>query len=117
MVGRERVNIEKKHILNPLWILLDSASTVNIFANKSLLRNIRHSRSIEGLQIHTNGGIQVTRLIGDLPGFGPVWYDGGSLANILSLAAVRKKCCITMDTNDEPAMIVHKENGDELKFI
>ena len=42
MVGGERVNIEKKHILNPMWILLYSASTVNIFANKSLLRNIRH---------------------------------------------------------------------------
>ena len=91
MVGGERVNIEKKHILNPMWILLESASTVNIFANKSLLRNIRHCGSIEGLQIHTNGGIQITHLIGDLPGFGPVWYDGGSLANILSLAAVRKK--------------------------
>ena len=100
-----------------MWILLDSASTVSIFSNKSLLRNIRYCGSIEGLQIHTNGGIQVTYLIGDLPGFGPVWYDGGSLANILPLAAVRKKCRITMDTKNEPAMTVHKENGDELKFI
>ena len=100
-----------------MWILLDSASTVNIFANKSLLRNIRHCGSIEGLQIHTNGGIQITHLIGDLPGFGPVWYDGGSLANILSLTAVRKKFRITMDTKNEPAMTVQKENGDELKFI
>jgi hypothetical protein len=111
------VSIEKKHILNPMWILLDSASTVSIFANKSLLRNIRHCGSIQGLKIHTNGGVQITHLIGDLPGFGPVWYDGGSLANILSLAAVRKKCRITMDTKDEPAMIVHKKNGEELKFI
>ena len=71
-----------------MWILLDSASTVNIFANKILLRNIRQCGSIEGLQIHTNGGIQVTHLIGDLPRFGPVWYNGGSLENILFLAEV-----------------------------
>ena len=108
MVGGKRVNIEKRHLLNPMWILLDSVSTVNIFSNKSLLKNIRHCGSIEGLQIHTNRGIQTTHLIGDLLGFGPVWYDGGSLANILSLAAVQKKCRITMDTKNEPAMTVHK---------
>jgi len=100
-----------------MWILLDSASTVSIFANKSLLKNIRHCGSIEGLTIHTNGGTTVTHLIGDLPGFGPVWYDGGSLANILSFSEVRKKFRITVDTQDKPVMIVYKKNGDQLEFI
>lgn len=53
---------------------------------------------------------------GDLPIFSPVWYNKGSLANLPSLAAVRKVCCITMDTLTEAAIVVHKHNGDKMKF-
>jgi hypothetical protein len=57
-------------------------------------------------------------MIGDLPGFGPVWYNAGSLANILSLAAVAKICRITMDTlTTEASMIVHKHDGTKMKFL
>jgi hypothetical protein len=56
-------------------------------------------------------------MIGDLPGFGPVWFNEGSIANILSLAAVRKVCRVTMDSHNEPAMFVHKQNGKVMKFI
>jgi len=98
-----------------MWILLDSASTVNIFSNRKLLKNIRHCGSLRGLRIYTNGKTQDTHLIGDLPGFGPVWYNEGSLANILSLAAVRKQNLISY-SNKEAAIIVHKQGGGELKF-
>jgi hypothetical protein len=56
-------------------------------------------------------------MIGDLPGFGPVWYNAGSLGNILSLAAVAKICRITMDTLTEASMIVHKHDGTKMKFL
>ena len=112
----ESVCIEKRHLINPMFILLDSASTVNIFSNRKLFKNIRHCSPIKGLCIYTDRGTQDTHLIGDLPGFGPVWYNNGSLANILSLAVVRKTCRITMDSSQEVAMIVHKHNGSELKF-
>jgi hypothetical protein len=55
-------------------------------------------------------------MVGDLPGFGTVWYNKDSIANILSLAAVRKLCRITMDTLVEPAILVHKTNGTIMKF-
>ena len=38
------------------------------------------------------------------------------MANILSLAEVRKVCRVTMDSSDEPAMIVHRLDGSEMKF-
>ena len=111
----ESVCIEKKHLINLMWIIPDSASTVKKISNRKLLKNIRDCGSIRGLRIYTNGGTQDTHLIGDLPGFGPVWYNKGSLANILSLAAVRKTSRISY-SNKEAAIIVHKKNGDELKF-
>ena len=70
------------------WVLLDSQSTASIFNNPGLLRDVR--RSATTLAAHTNGGTQVSHLVGDLPNFGVVWFNPQSLANILSLAAMRR---------------------------
>ena len=86
------------------WILLDSESTVSIFRNGRLLKNIRESENPKGLRVYGNGGSQDAHLVGDLPGFGPVWYNPQSLANILLLAEVRKLCRVTMDTSLAAAM-------------
>ena len=48
---------------------------------------------------------------------GTVWYNPDSLANIFSLAAVRKLCRITMDTSVEAALCVHCSDGLIMKFI
>ncbi len=58
----------------------------------------------------------MSNLIGDLGNFGPVWYNEDSLANILSLAQVRKRCRVTMDTAQEAAMVVHRKDGSMMKF-
>jgi hypothetical protein len=89
---------------------------VNIFNNKALIKNIRHCGDPNGLRVYGNGGYQDTHMVGDLPGFGVVWYNERSLANSLSLAAVRKICRVTMDTSAEAALVVHKHNGGKLVF-
>jgi hypothetical protein len=99
------------------WILLDSESTVSIFNNRKLLKNIRHCGNEQGLRIYSNGGHQDTHLVGDLPGFGQVWLNENSMANILSLAEVRKICRVTMDTSKAAEMIVYKHNGTKLRFL
>jgi hypothetical protein len=53
--------------------------------------------------------------MGTIRNFGDVWYNHNSLANILSMADVRKVCRITMDTSVKPAMTIHRRDGSQMK--
>jgi hypothetical protein len=101
-------------IIPSTWVLLDSQSTVSVFKNHKLLTDIRTSTS--KLRVHTNGGVQISSQKGTVKNFGDVWCNPDSLANILSMAAVRKICRITMDTSVEAAMNVHRTDGSIMKF-
>ena len=96
------------------WILVDSQSTVSVFKNRRLLSNIR--LSFKTLRVHTNGGTQTSTEMGTVKNFGDVWFNTNSLANILSMAHVRKVCRITMDTSLEAAITVHRQDGSHMKF-
>ena len=102
------------NIIPNTWILLDSQSTVSVFKNRALLTNVR--KSDKTLRVHTNGGTQLSTEMGHVKNFGDVWYNNDSLANILSMAEVRKICRITMDTSVEAAMNVHRRDGSLMKF-
>ena len=108
---------EKLHLISPWWILLDSESTISIFNNAEMVSNIRHCGNKKGLTLLTNGGKQVSTLIADYPGFGTVWFNPLSLANILSLAAVRKLFRVTMDSTVEASLAVHRSDGSIMKFM
>jgi len=98
-----------------LWVLLDSPSTVSVFCNASLLTQIRPCKV--PLIVLTNGGWQTSNHVGEVQNFGTVWYNPDSLANILSLAEVRCKYRVTMDSALEPSMCVHWSDGTIMKFI
>ncbi len=55
-------------------------------------------------------------MVGKVWNLRTVWYNPESLANILLLAEVCKKFCVTMDTDVEPALCVHRTNGTIMKF-
>jgi hypothetical protein len=98
------------------WLLLDSQTTVSIFCNKQLLANIRPSDTT--LKVFTNGGTQDSTMVGDIPNFGMVWYNPAFMANILLvLQQVCKVCRVTMDSELELALLVHRRDGSTMKFV
>jgi len=91
------------------WILLDNQSTVDVFQNRRFLTNIRDSGKT--MKIHCNAGTATTRLIGDLPGYGEVWFHPKGIANILSLSKVKEKHRVTFDSANGNKFMVHKDDG------
>ena len=97
------------------WILLDSQSTVSIFSNHQLLRNI--CKSDRWMHIHCNAGITRTSLVGNFSRYGTVWYHPDGIANILSLAEVQKQFHVTYDSSKQNEFVVHKPDGSTKQFI
>ena len=109
------VNLSQAGIDIPsTWLLLDSQSTVDVFANGNLLEDI-HEVDDE-LMITSNGGTSMTWEMGTLAGYGEVWYDPSGIANIVSLAQVVKKYHVSYDSLDN-VFIVTKPDGTVYKFV
>ena len=106
------VECQKAGLIKDGWILLENQSTVNIFCDKRMLRNIRKASC--WMYIHYNADKVSTDLIGDLPGFGPVWYHKNGIANILSLTKVERMKgveYVSYHTKRGSKFIVTKKDG------
>jgi hypothetical protein len=68
------------------------------------------------MTIMCNAGVTTTNLIGDLPGYGTVWYHRDGIANILSLARVTKKHRVTFDSHNGNSFTIHKPNNTQHTF-
>jgi hypothetical protein len=100
--------------IDPNWILLDNQSTVDVFYNRRLLKDIREVDT--WIDIHCNAGVTSTNLQGELPGYGTVWYHKDGIANILSLSKAAARHHVTYDIVDRNKFRVHKDDGTRRVF-
>ena len=73
------------------------------FSRIPILTDIKEKDG-DHLKVYTNEVSQVSKMVGSIKEYGEVWYNTESLANILSLAQVRLRCRVTMDTSVEACM-------------
>jgi hypothetical protein len=55
-------------------------------------------------------------MVGDLPGYGTVWYDPRSIANILSLSKVNQKYHVRYD-NSDGKFVLTKADETVIHFV
>lgn len=70
-------------------IMLDSASTVDIFMKPDIVDNVRESKSI--LEMATNAVCDWRNKEASFIGYGTVWFEEDDSANIFSLSQMVKK--------------------------
>ncbi len=89
-------------------ILLDSDSTDTVFCNPDYVTNIKKSDAT--LQILTNGGPMNSQQKCEVPHLGECWFNKDSITNIIALCDMTSKFRVTMDSNEETALLVHFPN-------
>jgi hypothetical protein len=107
--------MEEQHI-DPMWLLCDNESTVDIIKNKDMLTNLRRAKK----QIEVSGiGGEPQRITieGDLLGYGTVYYHPDVAANILSFFNMTKRFkSVTYDNEKEDAFLVQRDDKSIMKF-
>ena len=81
-------NLSLKSTVPKMWILLDNASTVDVFSNPLLVCNIWPANHT--LHILCAAGTTFTNYIADFPGYGTIWFLHNGFANILSLQQMKQ---------------------------
>ena len=114
-VGIETALASFFHPLPTTWLLLDSCSTTNLISNMSWLHDIHDDST--SISVRCNAGaITLTHkgYFGSYPE--PVWFNPHGIASIMSLDNVAKYFSITMATEADNAMLLHKDDGLTMKF-
>ena len=105
---------QEEQVLPKSWILLDNQSMVDVSCNRCLLTNVREIDKV--MNVQCNAGVTRTNMVGELNGYGTVWYNPKGIVNILLLSQVEKKHRVAYDSTASKAFVVHKSDGSEHRF-
>ena len=99
--------------IDPIWILCDNESTVDIFKNDEILTNIR--KTLKPIEIT---GIAKVTLEGDLLGYRTVYYHPEVAVNILSFFRLSKRFkSVTYNNEIKDAFVLKRDDGSEMEFV
>jgi hypothetical protein len=68
------------------------------------------------MRVRCNAAWRSTNMVGDLPGYGTVWYDPRSIVNILSLSKGKQKYLLQYNSSDGK-FVVKKPDESFIHFI
>jgi hypothetical protein len=102
--------------INPMWILRDNESTVDIFKKRQTVTNIHTTNNpirLKGIE----GTIHIEEE-GDLLGYGTVYFNENVTANILSFYNMAKKFkSLKYDNTKRDAFVVTRDDGSTFEII
>jgi len=102
--------------ISPMWILCDNESTVDIFKNRNILKNIKTSNKPIRLKGIDGNTIEVKEE-GELLGYGTVYYHPKVTANIISFFNLaRRYKSVVYDSKVKDAFVVTRDDGSMLEF-
>ena len=82
------------------WILLNIQLTVDLISNTEMLVSIRTVQGEDVIRVHCNSGVKIVERVGDLLGYGTLWYELTGIANILLMLRATKKFQVVFDSKD-----------------
>jgi hypothetical protein len=103
--------------IDPMLILCDNESTVDIFRNKDMLSNIRKTKTPISLKGIDGNSIDVEEE-GQLLGYGTVYYHPSVAANVLSFFNIAKRFkSVVYNNQEQDAFIVKRDDDTFLEFV
>jgi hypothetical protein len=97
------------------WIILDSASSPDIFYEEDLVTDIRNSDVI--LKVLSRGGVNEINQECTLPNYpGHVWFDPNGVANIIGLRNLIRHYNVTYDSSGDNCFHVSQDDNLVMTF-
>ena len=71
---------------------------MDLIVNAEMLVNIRTVWGEDAIQFYCNRGVKIVDRVGNLPGYGTVWYEPTGIAIILTMSKAMKKFRVVFDS-------------------